>query len=162
MRICQFSSNYWILRYSFFLPARFILWRLTYRLGIYLPYSTQAGEGLYIGHFGGIVINPQSVIGKNCNISQGVTLGQVNRGKKQGCPVIGEYVYVGPGAKVIGHVHVGNHVAIGANCVVTTDIPDYAVVVGVPGQVISLDGSMGYVNYTDYPCNSGILRHTQA
>jgi hypothetical protein len=51
----------------------------------------------------------------------------------------------------VGAVQVGDHVAIGANCVVTDDVPDYAVVVGIPGRVISFDGSVGYVNRTDYP-----------
>jgi len=96
------------------------------------------------------MVNPSVVIGKNCNISHQVTLGVVNRGDRKGCPVIGDNVYIGPGAKVIGNVHVGNDVAIGANCVVTQDIPDNSVVVGVPGKVISSEGSMGYVNRTDY------------
>jgi carbonic anhydrase/acetyltransferase-like protein (isoleucine patch superfamily) len=51
----------------------------------------------------------------------------------------------------VGAVHVGDDVAIGANCVVTDDVPDHAVVVGVPGRVISFEGSAGYVNRTDYP-----------
>jgi len=54
---------------------------LTYKLGISIPFSTEIGSGFYIGHFGAIVVNGKSVIGKNCNISQGVSLGQVNRGK---------------------------------------------------------------------------------
>ena len=65
--------------------------------------------------------------------------------------MIGRNVYIGPGAKIVGAVHVGDDVAIGANCVVTDDVPDHAVVVGVPGRVISFDGSAGYVNRTDYP-----------
>jgi serine O-acetyltransferase len=52
---------------------------------------------------------------------------------------------------IIGNVEIGDNVAIGANCVVTKDIPDNAVVVGIPGKVLSLDGSEGYVTRTDYP-----------
>lgn len=84
------------------------------------------------------------------HLSQQVTIGVVNRGKMKGYPTIGDNVYIGPGAKVIGNVHVGNNVAIGANCVVTKDVPDNAVVVGIPGQVISYEGSTGYINKTDY------------
>lgn len=95
-------------------------------------------------------MNSNVVIGKNCNISHLVTLGVSNRGTRKGVPTIGDNVYIGPGAKIIGNIIVGNHAAIGANCVVTKDVPDNAVVVGVPGKVISLDGSVGYINKTDY------------
>ncbi|MGE5865508.1 MAG: serine O-acetyltransferase, partial [Rhizobacter sp.] len=107
-------------------------------------------SGFYIGHFGGIVVNGESVIGKNCNISQGVTLGQANRGRNKGCPIVGDNVYIGPGAKLVGAVRIGDNVAIGANAVVTRDVPDNAVVVGIPARVISHEGSAGYVNNTDY------------
>jgi serine O-acetyltransferase len=90
------------------------------------------------------------VIGRNCNISPGVILGKGNRGKNRGYPTLGDNVYIGPGAKIVGGVKIGNNVAIGANCVVTKDIPDGSVVVGVPGRVISQKGSEGYVNRTDY------------
>ena len=122
-----------------------------YKFGCSIPHSTSIGRGLYIGHIRDIVINECAVIGDNCNISQGVTIGQANRGRRKGTPVIGRNVYIGPGAKIVGAVQVGDHVAIGANCVVTDDVPDYAVVVGVPGRVISFEGSAGYVNLTDYP-----------
>ena len=122
-----------------------------YKFGCSIPHSTSIGRGLYIGHIRDIVINEGAVIGDNCNISQGVTIGQANRGRRKGTPVIGSNVYIGPGAKIVGAVQIGDHVAIGANCVVTDDVPDYAVVIGVPGRVISFEGSAGYVNRTDYP-----------
>jgi serine O-acetyltransferase len=90
-------------------------------------------------------------IGRDCNISQGVTLGQANRGPRKGVPVIGDRVYLGPGAKVVGAVRVGSGVAIGANCVVTKDLPEQAVAVGVPARIISFAGSEGYISRTDYP-----------
>ncbi len=119
-------------------------------MGIDIPFSTEIGSGFYIGHFGGIIVNDKSVIGKNCNISQGVTLGQANRGKNKGYPTLGDNVYLGPGAKIVGAVKIGNNVAIGANCVVTKDVPDNSVVVGIPGKIISKEGAVGYVNKTDY------------
>jgi serine O-acetyltransferase len=123
-------------------------WQLTY--GIELPIATQVGAGLFIGHPGSIVIHPRARIGRNCNISQGVTLSQANRGPRKGYPVVGDDVYIGPGAVLVGAVRVGNNVAIGANCVVTKDMPDDAVVVGVPGRVISDAGAAGYVEHTNY------------
>jgi len=109
-----------------------------------VPFLADIGSGFYIGHYGGIIVSPFSKIGKNCNLSHGVTIGQSNRGKNKGYPVVGNNVYIGPGAKIIGRVVIGDNVAIGANCVVTKDVPDNAVVVGVPGRVISFDGVNGH------------------
>lgn len=151
MRTCRYTRNHSVLKFVLFPIARLMLNRLTYRLGLAIPYRTDIGSGFYIGHFGGIVVNGQCVIGKNCNLSHGVTLGQANRGSKRGFPVIGDNVYIGPGAKIVGAVTVGDNAAIGANCVVTNDVPPNAVVVGIPGRVISeTEGSEGYVNRTDY------------
>src|SRR6266850_2616329 len=150
MRTSRYASTNPLLKYTIYPVARIMLRHLAYKFGISIPYHTQIGSGFYIGHFGGIVVNGKSVIGKNCNISQGVTLGQANRGKNKGYPILGDNVYIGPGAKIIGAVKIGNNVAIGANCVVTKDIPDNSVVVGIPGRVISQEGAIGYVNRTDY------------
>lgn len=156
-----FRFNFWLrighvlrkqplFKYTIYPFVRQILKHLSYQLGISIPAGTRIGSGLYIGHFGGIVVSGRSVIGKNCNLSHGVTLGQANRGPNKGYPTIGDNVYIGPGAKVVGAVHIGNDVAIGANCVVTKDVPDHAVVVGVPGKIISYKGTTGYINRTDY------------
>ncbi len=151
MRTCRYSRSNPALKFLVYHSfAHPMFMRYTYKFGISIPFETQIGSGFYIGHFGGIVVNEACVIGKNCNISHGVTLGVANRGHKQGCPTIGDNVYIGPGAKIVGNITVGNFAAIGANCVVTNDVPDYGVVVGIPGRVISQDGSVGYVNRTDY------------
>ena len=131
--------------------ARLMHRRLRFRLGIAIPYNTQIGPGFYIGHCSGIVVNQAVLIGRNCNISQGVTLGQLNRGARKGVPVIGDGVYIGPGAVVLGAIAVGSGSAIGANAVVTRDLCVNAVAVGVPAVVISTQGSAGYVEYCDYP-----------
>ncbi len=131
--------------------ARLMHRRQRLRLGIAIAYTTRIGAGFYIGHAGGIVVNEAAQIGRNCNISQGVTIGQRNRGARRGVPVIGDRVYIGPGAVVIGAVRVGNGCAIGANAVVSRDLCRNAVAVGVPARVISTDGSAGYVEFCDYP-----------
>jgi serine O-acetyltransferase len=117
---------------------------------ISLPYETKIGSGLYLGHIFSIIVSPKAIIGKNVNLSQGVTIGFASRGSRKGYPTIGDNVYIGPGAVIIGNIKVGNNVAIGANCVVTKDVPDNAVVVGVPAKIISYDGSKDYVIWTDY------------
>jgi len=122
--------------------------RLEMKYGISIPHSTPIGPGLLIGHFGGIVVNEHASIGRNCNLSHGVTIGQKNRGKFQGYPRIGDSVYVGPGAVIIGSVCVGSNVAIGASAVVVNHVEDSAVVVGNPAHVVSMKGSQDYVNWT--------------
>lgn len=151
LRICRYLHARGATRYTFFLPALLLLKHYSIKFGIDIPYQTQIGRGLYIGHFGGIVVNPRVVIGENCNLSQGATLGQTNRGPRAGVPTIGNSVFIGPGAKIIGNIRIGNNVAIGANAVVTKDVPDNAVVVGIPARIISLDGAAAYINFTDYP-----------
>lgn len=138
------------MRFNIGLLVRILYRRCMLKYGIDIPAATQIDSGFYIGHFGGIVVNHRAIIGKNCNLSHGVTIGQANRGERQGCPIIGDNVYFGPGAKILGAVRVGNKAAIGANCVVTKDVPENAVVVGVPGHLISHRGSEGYVNNVDY------------
>jgi len=149
MRTAFFLKGHPSLR-PLYIVSRVMLTRYTYKYGIDIPYNTSIGSGLYIGHFGGIIINWNTIIGKNCNLSPGLVIGQSNRGDKRGCPIIGDNVFIGPGAKIIGKIKIGNNVAIGANCVVTQDIPDYAVVAGNPGKIISYDGSNEYINRIDY------------
>lgn len=124
----------------------FILRHYHYKFGIELPRGTKVSEGLYIGHFGGVIISPTTEIGKNCNISQGVTIGVAGRGENRGVPIIGDCVYIGPGAKIIGKIFIGNNVAIGANAVVTKDVQDNAVVAGVPAATISMEGSFNFIS----------------
>ena len=150
MRTARYFSQNILFKYTLYPIARVLLNHYKYKFGIDISYKTNIGSGLYIGHFSGIIVSFQSKIGNNCNISQGVTIGQVNRGKNKGYPILGDNVYIGAGAKIIGNIKIGNNVAIGANCVVTKDIPDSGVVVGIPGKVISYDGSLSYINRTDY------------
>jgi serine O-acetyltransferase len=103
--------------------------------GISLPARTRIGKGLYIGHFGGIIVSPDVVLGERCSISQGVTLGVLG-GPRLGVPRLGDDVYVGAGAKVLGPITVGDRAIIGANAVVLTDVPAGATVAGVPARIV--------------------------
>ncbi len=110
--------------------------------GIELPRSAIIGAGLYVGHFGGITVSGQAVIGRNCNLSQGITIGSSGEGEKSGVPVIGDDVYIAPGACLFGKISVGHNVKIGANAVVHRNVPDNAVVVAAPGfRIISYAGN---------------------
>lgn len=94
--------------------------------GIDLPRSAQVGPGFYIGHFGGIFIHPDAVIGRDCFISQDVTIGYGGSGERGGVPVLGDNVYLGAGCKLFGRITIGNRVAVGANAVVHKSLPDGA------------------------------------
>jgi serine O-acetyltransferase len=149
-RTCAYLKAHPVLRFGFYHLAACV-WRWTsVKYGIMIPFTTEIGPGLFIGHFGCIVVHPDAVIGRNCNLSQGVTIGLSARGKREGVPTLGDNVYIAPGAKVFGAIRIGNDVAVGANAVVTRDVPDGAVVAGIPAEVISQEGSAGYVLNTDY------------
>lgn len=149
MRMCGYFRGklyFWPLLFI----AQKMLKRCIFRFGIEIDPSTSIGPGFFIRHFSGIFIFPSVKIGRNFTISQGVTIGKKYRGEKTGVPVIGDNVFIGPGAKILGKITVGNNVAIGANAVVTKDVPENAVVVGIPARVISYDGSGGCVRRIDY------------
>jgi serine O-acetyltransferase len=109
--------------------------------GIDIERGATIGPGLYIGHFGGINISGAATIGRNCFISQGITVGVSGQGSRRGAPVIGDNVYIAPGARIFGKINIGNDCKIGANCVVHTDIPDGATVVTSGGcEILSIHG----------------------
>jgi serine O-acetyltransferase len=125
----------------------FMLWlnRLKYKYGFDISYRTDIGKGLYIGHFGGIVIHGDAKIGENCNLSQGITIGVLVRGKNEGVPKIGNRCFIGPGAMILGGITIGDDVLIGANAIVTFDVPNNSVVASPLASVISDKGSNEYI-----------------
>jgi len=103
--------------------------------GISLPKECHVGPGLRIWHFGGIFINPASVIGANCTVRQGVTLG--NRVEHGPCPVLEDGVELGAYAQVLGGVRLGAGSKVGAMAVVLEDVPPGATAVGNPARILS-------------------------
>ncbi len=89
-----------------------------------------------IEHQGCIVIHGNAIVDDYCIIRQGVTIGNKSLDKPFDAPHIGKNVNIGAGAKILGHILIGDYSSIGANAVVVKDIPPYSVVVGVPGRVI--------------------------
>lgn len=105
------------------------------------------GEGLYIGHPYGITINPAVVIGKNCNIHKGLTIGQENRGKRKGTPRIGNEVWIGINVTIVGNVIIGDDVLIAPNTYINQDVPSHSVVFGNPCQIKHKENATeGYIN----------------
>lgn len=101
----------------------------------YIPYQSQIGKKTNLGYGGiGVVIHSRAVIGENVMIGPNVTIG--GRSGKKDVPIIGNSVYIATGAKILGNINVGNNSIIGANAVVIHDVPENAVVAGVPAKII--------------------------
>lgn len=92
------------------------------------------GRRLMLPHPNGVVIHEDAVIGDDCMIMQQVTIGMIGTGE---VPTIGNRVYIGAGAKIIGKITVGDDARIGANAVVTTDVPPFCTAVGVPARILT-------------------------
>jgi serine acetyltransferase len=119
--------------------ARRLMRREGRRWGYDIHLDARIGPGLYLtGHPGGIVVAPGVIAGRNLTLRHGVTIGETGRGE---VPRLGDGVYVAAGAKILGPITIGSNVAVGANAVVTKDVPDDAIVAGVPAKVISFDGA---------------------
>lgn len=130
-----------------------------YKFGLYIiersrlleiPRTCSIGEGVFWGHFQSITINPKTVIGKYCSIYKGVTIGQEMRGQRAGCPTIGDKVYIGINATVVGRITIGDDVLIAANTFVNCDIPSHSVVFGNPCIIKhkenATDGYLPFIN----------------
>lgn len=127
--------------------------KLSLKLGFSIPYNT-IGAGLAIVHYGTIVISGKATLGKNCRIHAGVNIG-ANGGEEKAAS-IGNNVYIGPGAKIIGNVQIGDNAVIGANAVVTKDVPGGVTVGGVPAKIISEnDSSKHLIKATELIENGG-------
>lgn len=130
------------LPYVFFLKYKFN--KLSIKLGFSIPINT-IEEGLSIAHYGNIVINGNSRIGKNCRIHEGVTIGATNG--QESAPKIGNNVFIGSGAKIIGDIEIADDVAIGAGSVVVKSIYEKGITVaGVPAKKVSNNNSHSNIN----------------
>ena len=121
--------------------ARLISQRAVRRTGIEIHPGAQIGKGLFIDHGNGVIIGETTIIGDNCTLYQGVTLG--GTGKEQGKrhPTLGNNVMVSAGAKVLGSFKIGDNSKIGAGSVVLEEVPANSTVVGVPGRVVKRDNA---------------------
>lgn len=149
--VYRFSNALYQARAPYLLKRIFlvvcVLWQKTIEIltGISLPYSAQIGTSFYIGHFGNIIINANAIIGDNCNISQGVTIGLSGRGNDRGVPIIGNNVYIGANAVIAGKIIIGDGSVIGANSFVNRDVAPNTTVLGVPAKKISDNDSKDYL-----------------
>lgn len=117
------------------------------RYSLEMARGTKVGPGLYLGHAFNITVNELAVIGSNCNLHKGVTIGQENRGKRKGTPVLGGCVWVGVNASVVGSFTVDDDVHIAPRTYVNCDIPSHSIVLGNPCRVIPRENATErYIN----------------
>jgi serine O-acetyltransferase len=147
-RICSIGRHIPLLNILVLPLVRLRKFYLSRKLHMHISEKMNIGRGLRIDHFGGIILTRETVVGNNCNISCGVVFGYIPRGINTGVPErIGNNVYIGPGAKLLGRITVGDNAVIGANSVVTKSVPPGASVMGIPARVVGYDGSERYVDH---------------
>ena len=131
----------WCYRHNLKFLARWISQRCVRRTNIEIHPGATIGRRLFIDHGTGVVFGETTVIGDDCTIYQGVTLGGTGKDKGKRHPTLGNHVMVGSGAKVLGPIEIGNDVRIAAGAVVLSDIPDHSTAVGVPARVVRRNGA---------------------
>ena len=127
LRLCQFSTNrltrtFWKLLLRHYICA----------YGLEIAPEARIGKGLFLGHAFNITVNGDAVIGEKCSLHKGVLIGQENRGKRQGAPTLGDKVWVGINAVIVGRVTIGDDVLIAPNSYVNCDVPSHSIVFGNP------------------------------
>lgn len=116
--------------------------------GLEISPDTEIGEGFRLDHAYDITINPNAVIGRNCTMHRGILIGCEPRGRRKGSPVIGNKVWIGANAVIVGNVHIGDDVVIAANSFVNCDVPSHSIVVGNPCTIHHKENATeGYIVY---------------
>ncbi len=138
--VIDYRIAHWFYKHGRFFIARYISQRSRRITGIEIHPGAQIGKRLVIDHGMGIVIGETTIIGDDCLLYQGVTLGGTGKEKGKRHPTLGNNVLVGAGAKVLGPFKVGDNSRIAANAVVLNEIPDHATAVGAPAKVVRVAG----------------------
>lgn len=128
-------SHYFYLK-KHFIIARYISEKAKRKTGIEIHPGATIGKGLFIDHGTGVVIGETAIVGNNVTLYHGVTLGGTGKEKGKRHPTIGNNVFIGSGAKILGNIVIGNNVKIGANAVILKNVPSNVTVVGVPGKIV--------------------------
>ncbi len=130
----------WCYHHGLKFLARWISQRCVRRTGIEIHPGATIGRRLFIDHGTGVVIGETTIIGDDCTLYQGVTLGGTGKDTGKRHPTLGNHVMVGAGAKVLGPIEIHDNARIAAGAVVLTEIPENATAVGVPARVVRVGG----------------------
>lgn len=136
-----YRRAHWFFNHNMKFLARWISQRCVRKTNIEIHPGATIGRRLFIDHGTGVVIGETTIIGDDCTIYQGVTLGGTGKDKGKRHPTLGNHVMVGSGAKVLGPITIGNNVRIAAGAVVLSEIPDDCTAVGVPARVVRRNGA---------------------
>lgn len=155
---------HWLYQRGHFFLARWISQRGRHKTGIEIHPGATIGRGLFIDHGSGVVIGETTIIGDDCTLYQGVTLGGTGKETGKRHPTLGNGVMVGSGAKVLGPFTVGDNSKIASNAVVLTEIPPNSTAVGVPARVVRQNGirvsDLDQIHIPD-PVNAELVRLQQ-
>ena len=135
----SYRRAHWFYQHKWFTIARIISQRARHKTGIEIHPGAQIGKGLFIDHGMGIVFGETTVIGDNCTIYHGVTLGGTGKDTGKRHPTLGNNVLIGAGTKVLGPVYIGDNARIGAGSVVLRNLPANCTAVGVPAEVVRIN-----------------------
>jgi serine O-acetyltransferase len=138
--ILRYRLAHWFYNKGFKGIARYISMRARNRFAIDIHPAAQIGPGFFIDHGVGVVIGETTVIGEDCMLFQGVTLGGTGKDTGKRHPTLGNHVMVSAGATILGPVTVGDYCKIGAGSVVLINVPPHCTVVGIPGRIVRIKG----------------------
>ena len=138
--VLWYRLSHWLYRHHRFFLARLVSQTVRWFTGIEIHPGARIGRGLLIDHGSGVVIGETAVIGDDCTLYQGVTLGGTGKETGKRHPTLGNHVMVGSGAKVLGPFRVGDNSKIASNAVVLSEIPPDSTAVGVPARVVRQNG----------------------
>lgn len=128
----------WFFKHNLKFISQLISQRARKKTGIEIHPGAEIGEGLFIDHGMGVVIGETTKIGHNCTIYQNVTLGGTGKETGKRHPTLGNNIFVGAGARILGSINVGSNSKIGAGAVILKDVPQNSTVVGVPGKIVKI------------------------
>lgn len=152
-KVQHLSKNKTVLARVVRLIYGFLLRHYRYKFGFDIPASTSIKPGFYIGHFGNITISSKAQIGSNVNVSPGVAIGVTRAStsfSQPGAPTIGNRVWIGSNAIIVGNIKIGDDALIAPGAYVYFDVPEKSIVRGNPGKILEGNevGSKGYINRT--------------
>lgn len=138
--ILAYRLSHMLYKRGYLFAARLISQSARHLTGIEIHPGAKIGKGVFIDHGSGVVIGETAVVGNNCTLYQGVTLGGTGKDTGKRHPTLGDNVMVGAGAKVLGPFEVGSNTKIAANAVVLAPLPENSTAVGIPARIVRKDG----------------------
>ena len=134
--LIYYKISHYFYEHKHLILARYISEKAKRKTGIEIHPGATIGKRLFIDHGTGVVIGETAIVGNDVTLFHGVTLGGTGKEKGKRHPTIGNNVFIGSGAKVLGNIIIGNNVKIGANAVILQDVPSNVTIVGVPGKIL--------------------------